>query len=227
MARDRREPRARRALGFALTGVLSAMPACSSDADAPDVEPLSDGLEVPASPVAREAEWANPVTVRGERIATLRGHAFQVDVYQVAVFVAEWDAGYRDARTGEPAIRRGDRQVVLNYVFTHTGEAITRFAVKDLTLRVTDPAAPSVPTFSLTIPVVYAHLGLNANATDPALAGKSVLWEPGTSFAVAQNVPYRPGERLRFSRHFAPSDVEGRVPDGAAGDDAEADASPR
>ena len=67
------------------------------------------------------AAWARPFQTPGDKITTIEGTGFKVDVYQVGTAKAASNGAFVDPETSEPILKKGDELVVVNYVFTNTG----------------------------------------------------------------------------------------------------------
>lgn len=68
-----------------------------------------------------DAEWARPVSRSGEKIMTLDGNPFSVDVYLSDVIKAPADSSESGGPGGGPLVRQGDEVMLLNFVITNTG----------------------------------------------------------------------------------------------------------
>lgn len=66
------------------------------------------------------ADWARPVSGSGEKIMTLEGNPFNVDVYLSDVVKAPADSS--DSGGGSPLVREGDDVMLVNLVVTNTGD---------------------------------------------------------------------------------------------------------
>ena len=110
----------------------------------------------------------------GDKLATIEGTNFTVDVYQVATATASKTGQFVDPDTNLPLIAEGDEIVYVNYVFTNTG--------------------------SEDIPLSYSLVSVSAEYADwPYLQGMDSIVDSAqfeemgvTSFAIARAAAKRP-----------------------------------
>lgn len=187
------------AFGFTLGCAPSREETASEAPPASGVDWAAPLAEAPARPVApvgyERAAWANAIVPRGRLLARIRSVSFVVDVFQVAV---------EPAPVGSAARAGSNEVVVLQYVFTNLrGAPIEVQPVPaSLALNFEWDDRGAVPATDLSYPTtLYARHGVSASALASADGGpppQRLTWEPGTSFAFAGNVAYRPDLALRL-----------------------------
>lgn len=192
----------------------TASPAAATTAPAETPEPTEASTEeTPAPAPAGEgtaASWARPVTTPGELLTTIEGEGFKVDIYQVDVVKATKTGSFVDAETNKPLIEEGDDLVVLNRVFTNTGtEPISlSFSLASVSSRYADwPYLQGMDGVSDA--AIYEALGIDDDAIAVGAPDAPFVWEPGTTFATAENFKYQPGSPIDFTLKLTPADDKG------------------
>ena len=103
------------------TSEPSSSPSSSSSSSA---SPSGVSTEAASSSGAyTTAAWALPISEAGDKLGTIKGDSFSVDIYQVATDVASKDSMFVDKETKENLLKKGDPVVYLNYVVTNTSTA--------------------------------------------------------------------------------------------------------
>ena len=116
------------ALALSLTGCGSSKGADPKDdtkastatSDSPSASPSESPSDAPAG-AYKAAAWAAPISSKGEKLGTIKGKGFSVDVFQVAKGKAEEDSMFVDRDTKKNLMPKGTPTVFVNFVVTNTG----------------------------------------------------------------------------------------------------------
>jgi hypothetical protein len=169
-----------------------------------------DEAPAPAAGSGNEAAWANPVTIQGDLITSLKGKNFQIDVYQAGTAAATKEGNFVTPDDNKPVIAVGAELVYVNYVFTNTStEAIPlSYLLVDVSARYDDwPYLQGMD--SITDRDLDEKMGINNSAIAPNSGDAPFSWEPGTTFAYGQNFLYEAGGKIKFSAGLTPADANG------------------
>ncbi|WP_347109211.1 hypothetical protein AAHB33_00985 [Paenarthrobacter sp. S56] len=104
------------------SGPSSSSPPSASSASAPSTRASSNGADA-SSGAYKAASWALPISAAGDKLGSLKGPSFTVDIYQVATDVASKDSMFVDKDTKENLLKKGAPVVYVNYVVTNTSQA--------------------------------------------------------------------------------------------------------
>lgn len=227
LARSRRN---RRIAALAITGAaLFATPACSSDdgptttttsttsapttteADATTTAvPADEDRTAESASTGTRPEWAQPFETPGEKLTTLQGEGFTVDVYQVGTAKASEDGNFVDPETNEPILAEGDPVVFVNDVFTNTGETVIRLPYSLVAVGAEYADWKWMGGMdTVTDADLYAEMGVLDRPVAPGAGEAPFLWEPGTSWASGDSFAYQPGSAITFTAVLVPADEEG------------------
>ena len=148
------------------------------------------GSEPPAS--FTTAEWALEVNPQGEWLTSASTDGMRIDVYQVGVIEAPEASAWAYNDTEEPLFEAGDDVLVLEYVFTNTGDeqVVLSSGEVDVTINYTSLELSSVPEESYLADLVdefglssdapidfeQDYDGLTGNWDMPIESGESVSW---------------------------------------------------
>jgi hypothetical protein len=195
----------------ALASCSFAPPAAAPD-DAPASAPAAEEepAPAPAAGSGSEASWANPVTIQGDLITTIKGDGFTVDIYQAGTTAATKEGNFVTPDDKKPIIAVGAEIVYVNYVFTNTGtEAIPlSYSLATVSARYDDwPYLQGMD--SITDSALSAEMGITSSGIAPGSPDAPFIWEPGTSFAYGENFLYEAGGKITFKAELTPADENG------------------
>jgi len=218
------------------TTAPSATPAAEDDAPSatPEATDAPEAPETSSAPAPEEsqaaqgepgelvtADFARPVTTPGEKLTTVDGPGFTVDIYQVGVTKATRDGLFVDGETKEPIIAEGDDIVFVNYVVTNTGTET--IPLSNLYVQVSGEYADwkylggmdSISDSSL-----FEKFDVNTDAYLIGYDGEAPFeWKPGTSFSYGENFKYQKGSDINFTVELTPSTPDGELDHDASIDD--------
>lgn len=169
------------------------------------------------------ADIAKPVTNPGEKLTTIDGGGFTVDVYQVGVEKATKDGLFADPETNKPIIAKGDDIVFVNYVVTNTSgkDILLSNLFAKITARYADwPYLQGMDT--VTDLDLYKKLDINEDAIALDAGEAPYVWKPGTSYSYGENFRYQKGSELILTVSLTPADAEGELDFDNATDEVEA-----
>ncbi|SDX31379.1 hypothetical protein SAMN04487917_106275 [Arthrobacter sp. yr096] len=157
------------------------------------------------------AAWALPISESGDKLGTIKGESFSVDIYQVATDVASKDSMFVDKETKENLLKKGAPIVYLNYVVTNTSSADIPLSHSLIT-----PSAKyadwkylgGMPSDSSSDG--YKKHGLSSTGTKLKEEAPFVL-KPGESFNVAENFGYASGKETEISATMTPATADGKL----------------
>ncbi|KUM34915.1 hypothetical protein [Arthrobacter sp. EpRS71] len=215
--------------GIAAAGLL-ALTACGGATASPTTggsEPSSSS-SVAASPSAsaspsaassegagtssgsyKTAAWALPISEAGDKLGTIKGESFSVDVYQVATDVASKDSMFVDKDTKENLLKKGDPVVYMNYVVTNTSSAEIPLSHSLITpnAKYTDwKYLGGMPSDSSSDG--YKKHGLSSSGVKLKEKDPFVL-KPGESFNIAENFAYTAGKETEIKVTMTPQGADG------------------
>ncbi|KUM35280.1 hypothetical protein [Arthrobacter sp. EpRS71] len=215
--------------GLAIAGLL-ALTACGGAPASPTTggsEPSSSS-SVAASPSAsaspsaassegagtssgsyKTAAWALPISEAGDKLGTIKGESFSVDVYQVATDVASKDSMFVDKDTKENLLKKGDPVVYMNYVVTNTSSAEIPLSHSLITpnAKYTDwKYLGGMPSDSSSDG--YKKHGLTDSGVKLKEKDPFVL-KPGESFNIAENFAYTAGKETEIKVTMTPQGADG------------------
>ncbi|WP_091464585.1 hypothetical protein [Paenarthrobacter nitroguajacolicus] len=207
------------ACGGATAGPTTAGPESSSSSSA------SNSPSASASPLAstssegagassgsyKVAAWALPISEAGDKLGSLKGDSFSVDIYQVATDVASKDSMFVDKETKENLLKKGDPVVYLNYVVTNTSSADIPLSHSLITpsAKYTDwKYMGGMPSDSSSDG--YKKHGLSSSGTKLKEEAPFVL-KPGESFNIAENFAYTAGKETEIEATMTPAAADGKL----------------
>lgn len=155
------------------------------------------------------AAWALPISEAGDKLGTIKGDSFSVDVYQVATDVASKDSMFVDKETKENLLKKGDPVVYLNYVVTNTSSADIPLSHSLITpnAKYTDwKYLGGMPSDSSSDG--YKKHGLSSSGVKLKEKDPFVL-KPGESFNIAENFAYTAGKETEIKVTMTPQDAAG------------------
>jgi hypothetical protein len=207
------------ACGGATAGPTTAGPESSSSSSA------SNSPSASASPLAstssegagtssgsyKVAAWALPISEAGDKLGSLKGDSFSVDIYQVATDVASKDSMFVDKETKENLLKKGDPVVYLNYVVTNTSSADIPLSHSLITpsAKYTDwKYLGGMPSDSSSDG--YKKHGLSSSGTKLKEEAPFVL-KPGESFNIAENFAYTAGKETEIEATMTPAAADGKL----------------
>ncbi|SEF12133.1 hypothetical protein SAMN04489740_4286 [Arthrobacter alpinus] len=188
----------------------ASSPSTSSSASAPASASASASAGADTSSGAyKVAAWALPITDTGDKLGTLKGESFSVDIYQVATDVASKDSMFVDKETNENLLKKGEPVVYLNYVVTNTSSAEVPLSHSLITPKAeyTDwkylggmPSDSSSDGFKKH---GLSSSGVKLKEKDP------FILKPGESFNIAENFAYTAGKETQITATMTPQDATG------------------
>ncbi|ACZ20122.1 hypothetical protein Sked_01500 [Sanguibacter keddieii DSM 10542] len=156
-------------------------------------------------------EWAVPTTTPGDKIATIEGTDFTVDVYQVGTATASKTGQFVDPETNLPLIAEGDEIVYINYVMTNTGseEIPLSYNLVSVTAEYADwPYLQGMD--SIVDSAQFEEMDVTSFALAPGSGIEAPFaWAPGQTFSYGQNFKYQAGSPITFDATLTPSDDAG------------------
>jgi len=189
-----------------LAGCLPAAPSAPEPAAPAVSEPAPEPVEEKAPAAAGDGpEWAKPTANVGEKIATITGDGFQVEVYQVGVTQAT-KTGQFVTPDGVPVISPGDDIVFVNYVITNTsgGDIALRYS-----LVAVDATYASWPYLqgmdSVVDGALFEQMQVHSGAIAPGSGDSPFIWPAGTTFSYGQNFLYEKNGPITFEATLTPA----------------------
>ncbi len=186
------------------SSTASASPSTSGSASAASSEGAGS-----SSGAYTVAAWALPISEAGDKLGTLKGDSFSVDVYQVATDVASKDSMFVDKETKENLLKKGAPVVYLNYVVTNTSSAEIPLSHSLITpsAKYTDwKYLGGMPSDSSSDG--YKKHGLSSSGVKLKEKDPFVL-KPGESFNIAENFAYTAGKETEIKATMTPQDAAG------------------
>ncbi|WP_232481504.1 hypothetical protein [Arthrobacter sp. YN] len=177
----------------------------------------SASASTPASPSAASSEgagtssgaytvaaWALPISDAGDKLGTLKGDSFSVDIYQVATDVASKDSILVESKSRESLLKKGAPIVYVNYVVTNTtaadislGHSLITPSAKYADWKYLGGMASDSSSDG------YKKYGLSSTGTKLKEEAPFVL-KPGESFNIAENFAYTAGKEAEISATMTP-----------------------
>ncbi|MEJ1115602.1 hypothetical protein WBN73_15645 [Paenarthrobacter sp. CCNWLY172] len=155
------------------------------------------------------AAWALPISDAGDKLGTLKGDSFSVDIYQVATDAASKDSMFVDKETKENLLKKGAPVVYLNYVVTNTSSADIPLSHSLVTpsAKYTDwKYLGGMPSDSSSDG--YKKHGLSSSGVKLKEKDPFIL-KPGESFNIAENFAYTAGKETEIKATLTPQDASG------------------
>lgn len=180
----------------------SASTSASPSASSPEGAGTSSGAYTAAA-------WALPISDAGDKLGTLKGDSFSVDIYQVATDVASKDSMFVDKETKENLLKKGAPVVYLNYVVTNTSSADIPLSHSLVTpsAKYTDwKYLGGMPSDSSSDG--YKKHGLSSSGVKLKEKDPFIL-KPGESFNIAENFAYTAGKETEIKATLTPQDASG------------------
>lgn len=159
----------------------------------------------------KAAAWALPITDAGDKLGTMKGEGFSVDIYQVATDVASKDSMFIDKETNENLLKKGAPVVYLNYVVTNTSSAEVPLSHSLVTpkAKYTDwKYMGGMPSDSSSDG--FKKHGLSSSGVKLKEKDPFVL-KPGESFNIAENFAYTSGKETEITATMTPQDTSGNL----------------
>ncbi len=203
--------------GLTLAVLLTACaPGLPSNPNEPVPEPATSDTaegEAPAAPAGDGStpEWAKPVTTPGEKITTITGEGFQIDVYQVGTAKAT-KTGQFVTPEGEPVISVGDEIVFVNYVLTNTGSADIPLSSLLIDVSARYASWPYLQGMdSVVDSALFEQMDVNSDPFAIGIGASPYVWAPGTSYSWGENFLYEKGGAITFTTTFTPALDDGSL----------------
>ncbi|WP_144663130.1 hypothetical protein [Paenarthrobacter nicotinovorans] len=180
----------------------SSSPSASSAASSAASEGTSSGSY-------KVASWALPISDAGEKLGSMKGDSFSVDVFQVATDVASKDSMFVDKETKENLLKKGAPIVYVNYVVTNTSSADIPLSHSLVTPNAkytdwkylggmpSDSSSDGFKKYGLT------SSGIKLKEKDP------FVLKPGESFNIAENFAYTAGKEAEIKATMTPQNAAG------------------
>ncbi|MDI2036054.1 hypothetical protein [Paenarthrobacter nitroguajacolicus] len=187
----------------------SASPSASSSTSSSSSSSSSPSSEGTSSGAYKVASWALPISDAGDKLGSLKGDSFSVDVFQVATDVNSKDSMFVDKETKENLLKKGAPIVYVNYVVTNTSSADIPLShsLVTPTAKYTDwkylggmPSDSSSDGFEKH---GLSSSGIKLKEKDP------FVLKPGESFNIAENFAYTAGKEAEISATMTPQDAAG------------------
>ncbi|MCP2049096.1 hypothetical protein [Paenarthrobacter histidinolovorans] len=182
----------------------SASPSASSSSSASAAS--SEGT---SSGSYKVASWALPISDAGDKLGSMKGDSFSVDIFQVATDVASKDSMFVDKETKENLLKKGAPIVYVNYVVTNTSSADIPLSHSLVTPNAkytdwkylggmpSDSSSDGFKKHGLT------SSGIKLKEKDP------FVLKPGESFNIAENFAYTAGKETEIKATMTPQDAAG------------------
>lgn len=189
----------------------SASPSSSPSPSASSLATTSSEGAGTSSGSRKLAAWARPISEAGDKLGTLKGASFSVDVYQTATDVSSKDSMSVDKETKENLLKKGDPIVYLNYVVTNTSSADIPLSHSLVTPKAKYPdwkylgGMPSDPSSD-----GYEKHGLSSSGAKLKEEAPFVL-KPGESFNIAENFAYTAGKAVDIEATLTPAAADGKL----------------
>jgi hypothetical protein len=183
---------------------MSTLAGCGAKDDDTTTDPTTEAStpadDTPTTPTGDHiaADWASEIVTSDEVLFRGETDGVQLTIYKLAVHPAIKDSMFVDPDTKESVFTQGTDMVWVNYVWTNnTGETLL-YSSTGGGLRYEDsPYMGKNP--GVTDIEFRDSLGLPGTEYQPGAfnaAGSS--WVHGTSFAVNDNIEYRPGVKVNL-----------------------------
>lgn len=192
------------------SGSSSSTSPSASSSGAPSTSASADGAGT-SSGAYKAASWALPISDAGDRLGTIKGESFKVDIYQVATDVASKDSMFVDKETKENLLKKGAPVVYVNYVVTNTSSAEIPLSHSLITPNATytdwkylggmpsDSSSDQFKKHGLT------SSGIKLKEEAPFKLA------PGESFNIAENFAYTPGKEAEVKATLTPAGADGKL----------------
>lgn len=180
-----------------------------TEAEEAEVEDDAEADEDASASAEGVPEWANPVTTGGESMGTVELGDVTVEVFQVAMDQATRSSIWADPETEEPIVAEGDDVVVLNYVFTNSGEPINlSYGLIEAGLRYDTWEYMQQPSVSDS-ELLETH-GVNTNAVNSDSLGEDAfVLGSGEQYSIGEVMLHQPGEDYTVVASYYPRDEAG------------------
>lgn len=155
--------------------------------------------------------WAVPTTTPGDKLATIEGTNFTVDVYQVATATASKTGQFVDPDTNLPLIAEGDEIVYVNYVFTNTGSEDIPLSYSLVSVSAEYADWPYLQGMdSIVDSAQFEEMGVTSSAIATGTGEEAPFtWAPGETFSYGQNFKHQAGSPITFDATLTPADDAG------------------
>nr|WP_256869931.1 hypothetical protein [Paenarthrobacter ureafaciens] len=185
--------------------------ASASSSASPSASASESGDAGTSSGAYKAASWALPITDAGQKLGSIKGESFNVDIFQVATDVASKDSMFVDKETKENLLKKGDPVVYLNYVVTNTSSAEI-----PLSHSLVSPSAKytdwkylgGMPSDSSSDQ--FEKHGLTSRGTKLKEEAPFKLG-PGESFNIAENFAYTAGKEAEVKATLTPQGADGKL----------------
>ncbi|MFE4196226.1 hypothetical protein ACFRJ9_10205 [Paenarthrobacter sp. NPDC056912] len=192
-------------------GSASPSSSTSTASASPSASPASSDAAGASSGSYKAAAWALAITDKGDKLGTIKGDSFSVDIYQVATDVASKDSMFVDKETKENLLKKGAPVVYVNYVVTNTSSAEIPLSHSLITpnAKYTDwKYLGGMPSDSSSDG--YKKHGLSSSGTKLKEDAPFVL-APGESFNIAENFAYTAGKEAEVKATLTPQNAAGSL----------------
>jgi hypothetical protein len=223
--------------GTALAVGLAGLTGCNSSSDAPvggtDERPTAETTEAEKpSPAAdgNKPEWAEALTVKGDKLTTIAVGDLTVDVYQVGTAKSTREGMYVHPDSGERVLKVGDELVVVNYVVTNVGSKpvplpsiLVDISVHfDSSKYYNSPEGDSSVLEAMGLP--SASKAIDRQSTSGSDNYVYIL-EPGQAYSVGDTFQRQEGNAVTFSVYYYPATADGKLDTDNKVDEVEAKAT--
>ncbi|MEV7664024.1 hypothetical protein [Paenarthrobacter sp. NPDC089316] len=191
------------------SGSSSSSSSAASSSTSSSASSSSSSSEGTSSGAYKVASWALPISDAGDKLGSMKGDSFSVDVFQVATDVASKDSMFVDKDTKENLLKKGAPIVYVNYVVTNTSSADIPLSHSLVTPNAkytdwkylggmpSDSSSDGFKKHGLT------SSGIKLKEKDP------FVLKPGESFNIAENFAYTPGKEAEISATMTPQHASG------------------
>ncbi|MFK0008146.1 hypothetical protein ACIQTZ_13935 [Paenarthrobacter sp. NPDC090520] len=186
----------------------SSSSSSASTAASPSASASADGA---SSGAYKAASWALPISDAGDKLGSIKGESFSVDIYQVATDVASKDSMFVDKDTKENLLKKGAPVVYVNYVVTNTSSAEIPLSHSLITpnAKYTDwKYLGGMPSDSSSDQ--FKKHGLTSSGIKLKEEAPFKL-APGESFNIAENFAYTAGKEAEVSATMTPAGADGKL----------------
>lgn len=183
--------------------------------DEPTEDPTEDTTKDTDGAAASSGSpaWAVPTTTPGEKIGTIEGTGFTVDIYQVGTATASKTGQFVDPETNQPLIAQGDEIVYVNYVMTNTGSEAIPLSYNLVNVSAEYADWPYLQGMdSIVDSAQFTEMNVTSFAIAPGTGEEAPFaWAPGQTFSYGQNFKYQAGSPITFDATLTPADDAGNL----------------
>ncbi|NEE01100.1 hypothetical protein [Phytoactinopolyspora halotolerans] len=173
-------------------------------------EPADDEPDDAAEGGGDTPEWAAAVTTPGEKLTTLEGANFEVEIYQVGVAPSPKDGLLVDPDSNQPVLAEGDDIVFVNYVITNTSDETIPMSSSLVSVSAEYEDWPYLQGMdSITDNDLYEEMDVNSDGVGARRDDGVYPLGPGQSIAYGDNFMYRTDAAVIFEATLTPVDETG------------------